>query len=80
MNAGPKAFNDGAMERLMKAVGRAAGERYAKEALATLGVRELSTPDELLAFANYLLRKGGVAESVGRALKVTAILHGARGE
>lgn len=79
MNAG-KTLTEGVMERLTKAVGRTAGERYAKEALATLGMRELSTADDLLAFANYLLTKGGVAESVGRALKVTAILRGARAD
>jgi hypothetical protein len=47
-------FNEGVMERLTMAVGRTAGERYAKEALTTLGMREVSTPDDLLAFANYL--------------------------
>ena len=70
----------GVIERLMKAVGRSAGERHAREALANIGLREIRTPDELLAFANYLLKQGGVVESVGRALKVTAILRGARGD
>lgn len=78
MNTELNMLTAGALERLSKAVGRAAGERYAKEALARLGVRELRTPDELLGFANYLLRQGGVVESVGRALKVSAILRGAR--
>jgi hypothetical protein len=45
-----------------------------------LGVRELSTPDDLMEFANYLVKQGGVVESVGRALKVTAILRGARSD
>jgi hypothetical protein len=80
MNAHLNTLTAGALERLTKAVGRAAAERYAKEALGRLGVRELSTPDDLLEFANYLLKQGGVVESVGRALKVTAILRGAREE
>ena len=67
-----------AIERLNRAVGEDAGQRYAQEALANLGLRELQTPDDLLRFASYLVDKGGLLEAVGRALKVSAILRGAR--
>ena len=67
-----------ALERLCRAVGKDWGEKYAREALHQLGLRELSTPDDLLRFANYLCAKGGVVEAVGRALRVSALLLGAR--
>jgi hypothetical protein len=67
-----------ALERLKRAVGDEAAHRYAQEAMAEAGLREITTPDELLAFANRLVQKGGLLEAVGHALKVSAILRGAR--
>ena len=63
--------------KLIKALGKEKALRLGGEALAAVGLRELRTPDELLSFANYLIGLGGIAESVGSALKVSAILRGA---
>jgi hypothetical protein len=68
----------GVKDRLTKALGPTVAGQLTRDGLSKLGLVELSTPDELLGFANFLLSHGGVIESVGRALKVTAILRGAR--
>lgn len=71
------AMTENAIQRLTKALGRERGARCGEEALATLGLRELRGAQDLLHFANELIRQGGVVEAVGRALKVSAILRGA---
>lgn len=76
----PDQMTDGVLDRLRKALGAQAAERLARDALMKLELNELRTADELLQFSNYLLKQGGVVESVGRALKVTAILRGARAD
>jgi hypothetical protein len=65
-------------ERLNRALGPDVGERTAREALEHLALDDLRTPNELLAFADYVITQGGVAEAVGRALRVTALLRGAK--
>jgi hypothetical protein len=67
-----------AVTRLRRALGAAAADRCAEEALAKIGLRELRSPTDLLDFANYLLEQNGSAQVVGSALKVTAILRGGR--
>lgn len=71
------AMTENASSRLVKALGRERGARCFEQALTSLGVRELKAPQDLLNFANELIRQGGVVEAVGRALKVSAILRGA---
>ena len=67
-----------AMQRLIRAAGPAAGPEAAREALTTLGIAELSSASDLLGFAEQLIAKGGVFEAVGRGLKVSALLRGAK--
>jgi hypothetical protein len=67
-----------ALGRLKRAMGDAPGSQCAEDVMKQLGLTELSTPAELLDFANCLAKKGGVMEVVGGALKVAAILRGAR--
>ena len=71
------AITENVFQRLIKALGRERGNRCAEQALTNLGLRELRGPQDLLYFANELIRHGGVVEAVGRALKVSAILRGA---
>jgi hypothetical protein len=46
--------------------------------LAQLGLDGLRTPDDRLRFADLLVERGGVLASIGRSVKIQAILHGAR--
>ena len=68
-----------AMQRLVRAVGPSTGPEVAREALTTLGIRELTSAKDLLGFAEHLIARGGVFEAVGRGLKVSALLRGAKG-
>lgn len=70
-------MTESAFSKLIKALGHERGERLGGEALQAIGLPDLRTPNELLSFADYLIEKGGLPESVGRALKVSAILRGA---
>lgn len=70
-------MTESAFGRLTKALGRDRGMTCGQEALAQLGKPQLITSDDLLQFANVLIKRGGVIEAVGRALKVSALLRGA---
>ena len=74
----PGELNSLAMQRLIRAVGPSVGPEAARQALSTLGIHELSSPTELLGFAEQLILRGGVFEAVGRGLKISALLRGAR--
>ena len=66
------------MQRLIRAVGAAEGPQAAREVFSRLGIAELRSATELLHFSEHLIAKGGVFEAVGRGLKVSALLRGAK--
>lgn len=70
-------FSDQSLERLSKVIGTERTEMLRREALQALGITTLTTPQEVLDFATYLTRYGGVIEAIGRAMKVQALLRGA---
>lgn len=70
-------FSEQSLERLSKVIGRERTEALRKEALQALGLKALTTPQEVLDFSSYLMRHGGVIEAIGRAMKVQALLRGA---
>jgi hypothetical protein len=64
-------------ERMVKALGpRRAGE-ILRETLDRFGERMLETPQDMLDFAELLIKSGGLVQAVGRSLKVQALLRGA---
>lgn len=65
------------MGRLQRALGPAKTKTVSGEIFRKMGVSELSTPQDLCDFANHLIPYGGVAEAVGRSLKVMALLRSA---
>ena len=46
--------------------------------LAQLCIDGLKSPDDRLRFADLLVDRGGVLASIGRSIKIQAILHGAK--
>ena len=66
-----------AMTRMSRALGPAKGKALAESVMKRMGLAYLVTPQDLCDFANYLVVFGGVAEAVGRSLKVMALLRGA---
>jgi len=69
-----------ALQKIFNVLGKERGQLLIDETLREIGLRELRTPNERLRFANVLIERGGVFESIGRAIKIQAILHGAADE
>ncbi len=65
------------LQRLTRAMGPVNGPEIIREACAELGIEQVASPTQLRAFAEHLIRRGGIFEAVGRGLKVSAILRGA---
>ncbi len=59
-------------------LGREKAPTVIAETLARAGIPEVRTPDDAYRFAVTLMRRGGVFEAAGRAIKIQAILNGAR--
>lgn len=70
-------LRDLARQRLLRALGPVVAQETEREILGALRITEVTSPSQLLAVAEHLIRKGGVFEAVGRGLKVTALLRGA---
>jgi hypothetical protein len=64
-------------ERLRKALGTSKGAEVMRQVLTSFANRPVETPQDLLEFAERLLRLGRLTQAVGRSLKVDAILRGA---
>ncbi len=65
------------LTRLKRALGPQKGEAMAALIFSKMGLNQISSPQDLCDFANHLIQHGGVAEAVGRSLKVMALLRSA---
>jgi len=66
------------MARLERALGPIEARTCVERMLKRMERTNLSSPDDLLRFAECLLAEPGIHEVLGRALKVSALLRGAR--
>lgn len=71
------ALTETAVTRLKRALGPQKGEAMATLILRQMGITQLNQAQDLCDFANHLIVHGGVAEAVGRSLKVMALLRSA---
>jgi hypothetical protein len=69
---------DPALRKLVNVMGEAKAEELAGEILRSIGRTELATPDDRYLFAVELMKRGGMLEAIGRAIKIQAILMGAK--
>ncbi len=67
-----------ALQKIINLMGDDKGRRFYDETLRSLGMEELRTPNDSARFGNALIERGGVYASIGRSIKIQAILHGAR--
>jgi hypothetical protein len=67
-----------ALQKLVNLMGQERGHRFYTETLDNLGMSELATPDDSARFGNELISRGGVLASIGRSIKIQAILQGAQ--
>ena len=71
---------DEALNRLNRVFGPEKGAAVYRELLAVLQLTTLSDPDDEMAFADLLIKRGGLDEAVGRSLRVRSILRGAKAQ
>jgi hypothetical protein len=64
-------------DRLVKALGDRRASEVFRDGCARFGDRLIETPQDMLDFAEVLIRLGGLIQAVGRSLKVQALLRGA---
>ncbi len=69
---------DPALAKLTNVLGPEKAAALAADCLRKLGIAGLATPDDRYRFGCELITRGGLLEAIGRAIKIQAILHGAR--
>ena len=71
---------DPAFAKLVNLMGQQRANEVIRDAMARAGLTSISTPDERYAFGSALMSLGGLCEAVGRAIRIQAILQGAKGQ
>jgi hypothetical protein len=69
---------DPSLTKLTNIMGPARAKVLVAETLRQAGLTAIETPDDRYRFACALMLNGGICEAIGRAIKIQAILHGAR--
>lgn len=69
---------DAVFTKLENVFGKAKAAELVAEVCAEHGISSLDGPSQRLAFGDALVARGGLLEMIGRAIKIQAILHGAR--
>jgi hypothetical protein len=67
-----------ALKKLVNLMGQERGYAFYLEVLDLLGLKGLATPNDSVRFGEELIARGGVLASIGRSIKIQAILHGAQ--
>jgi hypothetical protein len=69
-----------ALNKLRSLMGEAKADELVLKTMLAARVQDLENPNQLVRFAEELMKHGGVIEAVGRAIKIQVILHGATEE
>jgi hypothetical protein len=69
---------DPVLHKLSNIMGPVEGPRLFNTTCQALGLASLDHPQDRLTFAGALIQRGGLLEAIGRAIKVQALLHGAK--
>ena len=69
---------DPALGKLLKTLGKERGLAVIDEVMRDAKLKAIQTPDDRFAFGCALMVRGGLFEAIGRAIKIQAILHGAK--
>jgi hypothetical protein len=70
--------SDPSLIKLVRIYGAKRTEELVREVLRELGIDAIRSADDRMRFGRALIKKGGLLEAIGRAIRVQAILHGAR--
>jgi hypothetical protein len=69
---------DPALIKLVNVMGRERAQPVIADTLRRAGLTSLATADDRYRFACALMDQGGICEAIGRAIKIQAILGGAK--
>ncbi len=67
-----------AVQKLVNVLGADRASRVIAETMKKANLSSLETAQDRYRFACELMTQGGLFEAIGRAMKIQAILHGAR--
>jgi hypothetical protein len=73
----PSLSADPSVLKLVRMFGEDRADTIVRETLDESGVADLASPNDRMRFAATLVKKGGLLEMIGRAIRVQAILAGA---
>jgi hypothetical protein len=71
-------MEDPVLKKLAFVLGPEEAPRFISSTCQKLGLKGLNGPQDRMLFACNLIQKGGLLEAIGRAIKIQAILHGAK--
>jgi hypothetical protein len=70
---------DPALAKILNVMGNDRGRAAIEVAMRRASLTALQTPDDRFRFGCALMQSGGIFIAIGRAIKIQAILHGAKG-
>ena len=70
---------DPALAKIINVMGSDRARAAIADAMQRAKLTALQTPNDRLRFALALMQSGGIFETIGRSIKIQAILHGANG-
>jgi hypothetical protein len=65
------------LDKLRNLMGPEAARALVQSTMSAAGLVDLDDPDQMARFGEELMKKGGILEAVGRAIKIQAIFAGA---
>jgi hypothetical protein len=71
---------DPAVMKLRHMLGPERTRTLLAQTLPVLGIKEVKTPNDRLKLGKELMTRGGLLEALGSAIKMQALLHGAKDE
>jgi hypothetical protein len=69
---------DPSVQKLVNVLGPDRAREVYVRTMESIGAQSLERPDDRFAFGCALMKFGGVLEAIGRAIKIQAILLGAK--
>lgn len=74
----PTYADDPSLLKLVRLYGVERTDALVRETMREVGILGFNSAEDRLKFGGALIKKGGLLEVVGRAIRIQAILHGAR--
>lgn len=72
--------NDPSLSKLVRMYGPERTEELVRDTMRELGINAIVSANDRMRFGGALIKRGGLLEAIGRAIRVQAILQGASDE